>query len=388
MAKPVYVLALDDEESILASLERNFLREPYRVAMATQVDKAWEILASEKIKVVISDQRMPGVSGVDFLKKVKEKYPDIIRILLTGHADMQAAEEAVNLGEVYRFLTKPWNGEDLKVTVRKAMENHDLVIDNRKLFEQTRETNTQLIKTNMDLQRLYDKQKEFTSTVSHELRTPLASIKMALDIILSGTPGPVNQDQADFLGRAKSNVDRLNRLINDILDLSKMESGKIVMKMQAADLNQVVRESLEPQQGVAEGKGLKLECALDLALPPVVFDRDRMLQVLYNLVGNAIKFTEQGKVCVVVKGDVTGNVVHVRVEETGPGISPDDMKKLFEKFQQLEGPMNQKAGGTGLGLAICKTIIECHAGKIWVESELGKGSSFCFLIPLVERRKE
>ena len=179
MAKPVYVLALDDEESILASLERTFLREPYRVAMATQVDKAWEILASEKIKVVISDQRMPGVSGVDFLKKVKEKYPDIIRILLTGHADMQAAEEAVNLGEVYRFLTKPWNGEDLKVTVRKAMENHDLVIDNRKLFEQTRETNTQLIKTNMDLQRLYDKQKEFTSTVSHELRTPLASIKMA-----------------------------------------------------------------------------------------------------------------------------------------------------------------------------------------------------------------
>ncbi len=388
MLKHMYVLALDDEESILASLERNFLREPYRVGMASQVDKAWEILASEKIKVVISDQRMPGVSGVDFLRQVKEKYPDIVRILLTGHADMQAAEEAVNLGEVYRFLTKPWNGEDLKVTVRKAMENYDLRLDNRKLFDQTRAANLQLIKANTDLQRLYDKQKEFTSTVSHELRTPLASIKMALDIILSGTPGPVNKDQSDFLGRAKSNVDRLNRLINDILDLSKMEAGKIVMKMEPGDLNQTVHESLEPQKNVAQGKGLKLECRVDPSLPPVIFDRDRILQVLYNLVGNAIKFTDQGSVCVIVGVDRVRNVVTVCVEDTGPGISSEDMGKLFEKFQQLEGPLNQKAGGTGLGLAICKTIIECHAGKIWVESEQGKGSRFCFLIPLVERRKE
>ena len=388
MVKPIYVLALDDEESILASLERNFLREPYRVTMSTQVEKAWEALASEKIKVVISDQRMPGVSGVDFLKQVKEKYPDIVRILLTGHADMQAAEEAVNLGEVYRFLTKPWNGEDLKATVRKAIENYDLVVDNRKLFEQTREANIRLIKANTDLQMLYEKQKEFTSTVSHELRTPLASIKMALDIILSGTPGPVNKDQVDFLGRAKSNVDRLNRLINDILDLSKMEAGKIVMKMQPGDLNQTVRESLEPQQNVAQGKGLALACMTDPALPPVVFDRDRILQVLYNLVGNAIKFTETGGVRVIVKADVPGNVVTVCVEDTGPGIKPEDIVKLFEKFQQLEGPLNQKAGGTGLGLAICKTIVECHAGKIWAESEQGKGSRFCFLLPLVERRKE
>ena len=150
----------------------------------------------------------------------------------------------------------------------------------------------------------------------------------------------------------------------------------------------MVRESLEPQQSVAKGKGLILECRLDPVLPPVVFDRDRILQVLYNLVGNAIKFTEQGSVCVVVNADVAQNVVTVRVEDTGPGITPEDIKKLFEKFQQLEGPLNQKAGGTGLGLAICKTIIECHAGKIWVESEPGKGSCFCFLLPLVERRKE
>jgi signal transduction histidine kinase len=388
MSKPVFVLAIDDEENILSSLERLFLHESYRLVTTTQVDKAWEILAGEKIKVVISDQRMPNVSGVQFLKTVKEKYPDILRILLTGHADMQAAEEAVNLGEVYRFLTKPWNGDDLRATVRKAVETYDLVVENRRLFEETRTVNAQLVQANTDLQKLYDKQKEFTSTVSHELRTPLASIKMGLDIVLSGTPGPITKDQADFLGKAKSNVDRLNRLINDILDLSKLESGKITMKIQPGDLNQTVSESLEPQRSVAENKGLKLECEVDSSLPPVMFDRDRILQVLYNLVGNAIKFTEQGSVRVMVKGNVEKNEVTVTIQDTGPGISPEDIAKLFQKFQQLEGAVNNKVGGTGLGLAICKTIIERHQGKIWVESKEGEGSRFIFQIPITESKKE
>ncbi len=386
--KPIYVLALDDESNILSSLERQFFMEPYRIVTTTEGAHAWDVLAREKIRVLICDQRMPNLSGVQFIKEVKEKYPDVIRILLTGHADMQAAEEAVNVGQVYRFLTKPWNAEDIKATVRKAIETYDLVLENRRLFEETRLINTQLLKTNADLQKLYNKQKEFTSTVSHELRTPLASIKMGLDIVLSGTPGALTTDQKDFLTRAKSNVDRLNRLINDILDLSKMEAGKIIMKVRPDDLNKVVAESLEPQRSVAEGKGLKLECVPDLALGPVSFDRDRLLQVLYNLVGNAIKFTDQGRVRVVIKGDVDKNIVTVAVEDTGPGIKPEDISKLFEKFQQLEGSVNQKVGGTGLGLAICKTIVECHGGRIWAESKPGEGSSFIFLLPIVERRKE
>jgi signal transduction histidine kinase len=386
MIKPIHVLAIDDEENILATLQRHFLTEPYKLVTTTQMGQAWEILSREKIKVVISDQRMPGVSGVQFLKDVKEKYPDVMRILLTGHADMQAAEEAVNQGGVYRFLTKPWNVEDIRATVRKAIENHDLIVENRKLFDETRAANARLIQANTDLQKLYDKQKEFTSTVSHELRTPLASIKMALDIILSGTPGPLTSGQSDFLGRAKANVDRLNRLINDILDLSKMESGRILMKIQPGDLNQTVAESLVPQESVARAKGIGLSCEIDPALGPVMFDKDRMLQVLYNLVGNAIKFTEKGAVKVLVKGDLQANTVRITVEDTGPGIKPEDIPKLFEKFQQLES--SSKVGGTGLGLVIVKTIIECHGGKVWIESNVGEGSRFIFLMPINGAKKE
>ncbi|MBF0386454.1 MAG: hybrid sensor histidine kinase/response regulator [Candidatus Omnitrophica bacterium] len=388
MTKPIHVLALDDEENILSSIERNFLREPYRVFTTTRADKAWEILSAEKIKVIICDQRMPGLSGVQFLKTAKERYPDARRILLTGHADMQAAEEAVNLGEVYRFLTKPWNSDDLKITIREAIEAFDLTVENRRLFEETRVVNARLIQANIELQKLYDKQKEFTSTVSHELRTPLASIKMALDIVLSGTPGPLMPDQIDFLDRAKANVDRLNRLINDILDLSKLESGRISMQLRSGDLNQAILESLEPQRAVARNKGLRLECITDPSLPPVLFDHDRMLQVLYNLAGNAIKFTDTGFIRVVVKGDVENNQVAITVEDSGPGIKEEDLPRLFGRFQQLEGAVNHKAGGTGLGLAICKTIIELHKGKIKVQSKTGEGSRFECIIPIAENIKE
>jgi signal transduction histidine kinase len=388
MAKPVHVLAIDDEEKILSTIERCLLLEPYRVATTIQTEQAMEILASKEIKVIISDQRMPGVSGVKFLESVKQKYPDIIRILLTGHADMQAAEEAVNIGEVYRFMTKPWNNDDLKSTIRQAIEAYNMTLENRRLFEDSRKANASLIQANTHLQKLYDKQKEFTSTVSHELRTPLTSIKMGLDIVLSGAPGPLTPDQSNFLQRAKSNVDRLNRLINDILDLTKIESGRINMNLLQADLYQTVLESLVPQRSVAENKGLRLECITDPALPLVAFDRDRMLQVLYNLVGNSIKFTDKGFVKVLLKGDPGLNIVTVTIEDSGPGIKPEDIGKLFEEFQQLEGAVNHKVNGTGLGLAICKTIIERHNGKIWVESTYGQGSRFIFTLPVNMPGKE
>src|SRR3989338_8762834 len=133
MAKDIIVVVLDDEEYILTSLKRLFINETFEIATATDSKVAEEIISREKIKVVMSDQRMPDISGVEFLKKIKEKYPDIIRILFTGHADLQAAEEAINIGEVYRFINKPWSGEELKAAVRQAIRHHDLVIENRKL---------------------------------------------------------------------------------------------------------------------------------------------------------------------------------------------------------------------------------------------------------------
>lgn len=386
--KAINVLFLDDEQNILNSLTRLLVNEPFGIFTTTDHKEALAVIAKEDIKVVFSDERMPNIHGVEFLKMVKEQYPDIVRVLFTGYADITAAEEAINLGEVYRFINKPWNAQDLRKTVYQAIEHHDLVLANRQFLDITAKKNEELEILNRKLKHLYEMQREFTSTVSHELRTPLASIKMAVDIVLSKTPGEVTDEQAKFLGKAKSNVDRLNRLINDILDLTKLEAGKTALKIEHNDLKKLVQDVASLQESVAKAKGLHFRTELDPQAPLIPFDLDKMNQVFGNLVGNAIKFTEQGGITVSVKAHPDKNHVEVCVRDTGPGIREEDMHKLFQKFQQLGDPEKRQCGGTGLGLAICKEIISQHGGKIWVESKPGEGTGFYFLLPIMERRKE
>ncbi len=385
MGKEINFLVLDDEQEILSSLQRLFFKDDFSICTTTNYKEALEVIEKENIKVVMTDQRMPEILGVEFLKIVKEKRPDIIRILFTGHADIQAAEDAINYGGVYRFINKPWNSEELKGAIRQAMNHYDLIIENRKFLVDTKIKNEELEILNRKLKNMFETQKEFTSTVSHELRTPLSSIKSTVDLVLSGTLGEINEDQVKFLTKTKNNVDRLARLINDILDLTKLESGKLELNILFGEIGEVINEVIDVQEVVAKGKNLVLKGCIPSEIAAIPFDSDKMHQVLNNLVGNAIKFTDEGGVTVFCAYNSERNHVEISVTDTGPGIVANDMDKLFQKFQQL-GNSTKHAGGTGLGLAICKEIIERHGGKIWVESEVGKGSSFKFILPIEERR--
>lgn len=223
----------------------------------------------------------------------------------------------------------------------------------------------------------------FTSMVSHELRTPLTAIKEGISIVLDGSAGPVNDEQKDFLGTAFRNVERLARLINDVLDFSKLRSGKMVMKMKDADVPLIIQEVVKANEPLASSKGLYLRTSTEGEIPRIKLDRDRIIQVIINLLSNASKFTEKGGITITAcRKD---EEVIVSVEDTGPGIKAADIPKLFAEFRQLEDAKTRKTGGTGLGLAICKQIVERHGGRIWVESEEGKGSAFRFSLP-VERR--
>ncbi len=388
MTKEIQVLFLDDEESILDGIQRLFIKEPYGIFTTSSADRARDILSKEKIKVMVSDQRMPEIHGVKFLQEVKKKNPDVIRILFTGYTDFSAAEEAINVGEVYRFISKPWKTAELLSTIRQSIEHYNLVVENRKLFEETKTKKEELELANKKLKAMYEMQKEFTSTVSHELRTPLASIKTAIDIVMSGTAGDLTKDQKNFLGKAKDNVDRLSRLINDILNLSKLESGKMQLKMEKCNINNLIKEIVSLQEPVAKHKGLQLKTELDSQLSMILMDSDRIVQLVSNLMNNAIKFTETGGIIVSSRNHRDSNHIQVSVKDTGPGIKEEDMPKLFQKFQQLGDPATRQTGGTGLGLAICREIINQHGGKIWVESKLGKGTEFHFILPIEERRKE
>ena len=220
----------------------------------------------------------------------------------------------------------------------------------------------------------------FTSTVSHELRTPLASIKEGITIVLDGSAGTINKEQGEFLGIAKKNVDRLARLINNILDFQKLDADKMDFNMRFNDINEVINEVREAMLSVAKQKNLNLILRLEGEIHPLQFDRDRIIQVLTNLINNAIKFTEKGSIT--ISANREKEFLKVSVKDTGIGIKEEDVPSLFEKFKQLDTGLGRKTGGTGLGLSICKEIINKHKGKIWVESKIGLGSTFSFTLPI------
>jgi PAS domain S-box-containing protein len=228
-----------------------------------------------------------------------------------------------------------------------------------------------------------DKMKsDFVSNVSHELRTPLTAIKGSVDNMLDGITGPLNEKQGRYLSRIKSNADRLTRLINNILDLSRIEAGKIDLRPANFSVVPLAKEVAEVLRAVAAEKLISLEVTSPDDGVNAWADRDKVTQVLMNLIGNAVKFTpEHGKVTVGVERN--GNDwVQVSVADTGPGIVPEEGNKIFAKFYQIAQAANQKTKGTGLGLAISKALVEMHGGKIWVESEIGRGCTVSFTLPV------
>jgi len=236
------------------------------------------------------------------------------------------------------------------------------------------------------LKKTMEAKSQFVSMASHELRTPLTSIKEGIRLVLQGKSSPLDDKQKKFLGLAQRNVDRLARLINNVLDFQKLDSGKIDFNIQENDANEVVREIKETTATLANDKKLSLITELDESLPIVKFNRDKIMQVLMNLVNNAIKFTDQGGVTITSAKE--GNTIRISVQDTGPGIKEEDLPRLFHEFEQLTDISNRKPGGSGLGLVISKKIIERHNGKIWAESEYGKGTTFHFVLPVEERREK
>lgn len=220
----------------------------------------------------------------------------------------------------------------------------------------------------------------FVSTISHELKTPLHSIQGFLKIILSNkAPGPLNEEQRDFLTIALRQTEQLERMMHDLLEFTRLESGIIRLNPEPVDLTLLAEHTVERLRPVARDAGVGLVVALDHALP-VEGDRLRLEQVLNNLISNAIKFTpRQGQV--LIEGRLLDDVAEIVVRDTGIGIPANEHQRIFDRFYQVDGGANREYGGTGLGLTICKHIVERHGGRIWVESMPGRGSAFHFTVP-------
>lgn len=258
----------------------------------------------------------------------------------------------------------------------------------------------EIIEANVKLEKLERLKSEFISIVSHELRTPLTSIKNSLDILSSGKCCELSESAEKFLSMASRNVQRLSGIINDLLDLSKIEAGKMEFKFAPTNINTVIEYVKSALSVVAKSKGIELSVSTSTDIPEIIADSQKLEQVLTNLVSNAIKFTPEGKKITItseVKSsenikinplfsekipNLSGKYVQVSVADEGIGIAPKDQLRAFDKFAQIENSLSRKVGGTGLGLPIAKQLLEAHKGAIWCESELNKGSTFTFVIPL------
>ena len=248
-----------------------------------------------------------------------------------------------------------------------------LAIHNARLFREIQEKGHQL-----ELASKYKSQ--FLASMSHELRTPMNAVLGYTRMLLMNVYGELPEKVRDVHGRIDKSGRHLLGLINDVLDFSKIEAGQLALTINPYSIKDVIQAVVTGTQSLASEKKLELRITAPGDLPAASGDERRIAQVLLNLVGNAIKFTDSGEVR--IEAAATNGALEVSVSDTGPGISPADQEHIFEEFRQAEDSVAPRKGGTGLGLAIAKKIVELHGGKIWVESEVGKGSKFTFTLPL------
>ncbi|MBN1526273.1 MAG: response regulator [Candidatus Omnitrophica bacterium] len=302
--------------------------------------------------------------------------------MLSSAKAKRMIETAMEKGfNFFEWTHKRLNGEDFFATVLLTR----MELEGKQILQATVRDITEHKRMEAKLKEAMEVKGHFVSMVSHELRTPMTAIKEGIGIVLDGSAGGINDDQRDFLDLAKRNVDRLSRLINDVLDYQRLEAGRTTFRMQETDVNALIDEVVKIMLPIAKNKNLSLEARLAPGLPKMICDKDKITQVLINMINNAVKFTDKGGVVVTTARD--GDSIQVSVRDTGMGIKKEDIPKLFQGFSQLETAHVERKGSSGLGLAISKKIIQEHGGEIWVESEYGKGSDFKFRLPVRTRYK-
>lgn len=377
------LLLVDDEENVLSSLERLLSRNGYRILKASSGRAGLELLEHNDVGVIISDQRMPGMTGVEFLSEVKEYYPDIVRIMLSGFADLKAVTEAINQGAIYKFLTKPCDKDLLRANLEEAFRHFEIKRENEYLTRQLQANNRELDDAVKAAESATQAKSEFLARMSHEFRTPLNGVLGMSELLLETT---LSTTQREYIRAISRSGGALLTLINDILDFSKAEAGKLVLESIEFDLRNSIEDVVELLAVQAHNKGLELVCHVEGDTSPIVRgDPTRLRQVLTNLIGNAIKFTSEGDIVLKVicrekSGDIAS--LYFEVNDTGIGISTASQEEIFEVFSQAEGSTTRVYGGTGLGLGICKQLVEAMGGEIGVRSEPGVGSSFWFDVQL------
>ncbi len=392
------ILMVDDAEAIREMVGSFLANLGYHTDLAADGQSALELFKAHPYDVVVCDLQMPRVEGLSVLAQVKALDPDVAVIILTGHATLETAVQALRLG-AYDYQFKPVENMEIFARLVERAYNHRILLrENKRLLTEMQEANVRLESVvaertrelraaNESLRSLDRLKNDFVSVVSHELRTPLAVVALEAQMLASGmqfSPDKLREIYQALVVSAR----RLQIQIDELLDFALIERGELELKFTSCSINQIVRDVVDLYSARAAEKNIKMT----LNLPPtaqlsVIADGPRLRSALTHLVDNAIKFTtEQGTVTVSVHSmvfvpDTHTPAVAVSVKDNGIGIPPEMQKHLFTAFNQADMSTTRRFGGMGMGLALAQRIVEAHGGKITFKSELGLGSLFALWIP-------
>ncbi len=377
--KPV-ILYLDDVEENLTTFSIAFF-DYYKIHKARTTAEARKILAEQPVQVIISDQVLKEAGedtrGTQFFESIIDEYPYPVRMLLTGYSDIADAIDAINKGRVYRYITKPYEEDDVKLIVDGAVKLFNAEEQYRQLLvsleDKVKERTERLMKLNVE-------KNEFLGIVAHDLKNPLSSIRMIAELI-NHEAGKFSKDEVEeYSGDIITEADRMFTLITNLLDVNKIERGFAVstVRLEITGITQAIAENYH-DRAVQKSLNIKFDGASPIY---VLADEVAAMQVIDNLLSNAVKYSPNGaNKNIFVRVVAAESGVRVEVQDEGPGLSPADKDKLFGHFARLTAQPTGGEHSTGLGLSIVKRMVEAMNGKIWCESELGKGATFIMELP-------
>lgn len=367
MSKEPTVLIIDDDDVILDSCCQVFNKEGYRTETARNGEIGLQKVRETKPDLILVDLKMPGKDGMAVLEEIKTYDTDFVAIVITGYGTIGSAVEAMKRG-AYDLLLKPFTPDELRIIVRRGLERGRFIQETRTLREEKEKMRN-----------------NFISMVSHELRSPLAAVQQNLMVLMEGMVGELPEKAQEMLLRMKARIKGLISLISDWLDLTRIESGELVIKRESLDLREVLREVVDLLQPLADEKKVALSFMVQKNGSPVLGNREMMQMLFTNLVHNGIKYNrEGGKVEIILEKEYQG--LKVTVKDTGVGIPKENLPLIFEQFYRVKN--EKRIVGSGLGLSIVKKIVEAHFGSIEVSSEIGRGSVFSVHLPEYQLKEE
>jgi two-component system, response regulator PhcR len=379
------ILVVDDEPDLVQSVQ-DLLRFEYRVLGTTRATEGLRIMEREKVDIVMTDQRMPEMTGVEFLKRLRESYPDTVRLLFTAYADIDAVTDAINQGSVYRYISKPWEPHELRQILRQAVDYHDLREERKRLLQELQEKNQQLEAANQELRRANELKKAFIKVASHELRTPLTIVMGLCDLALRAPENDPHLKQ--WIGRILAGSMRLNERVDLMIKLLLADRFERPLRLERVDLADLLRKAMGEVATFTELRRQIVVLDVPDGVGTMQAESEKLYDCVIQLLVNAIKFTpDEGKITLSARRLADGSF-NISVRDTGVGLDPESVGRVFEPFftrfdvsRHCSGVFEFDRRGLGLGLSVVKAFVEMHGGRVTVESEPGKGSTFSLALP-------